>query len=325
MKKILIHLSNCLLLSMMLVSCSCCDDDKTEIKHDDAGDFAIINLNTGEAIDGSSANMLIDDTLKVEFTPKSEYQKKSFSVTCSSSSIKKLNDNLFLVSSVINDKVKFFAYSKEEDDKTITEYSAEKELTINVPSTYAIIPFHLEVSPDLLQLVTAEVNYKNGNGTQGTFVINDDDWIHQDSTTVRLYVDADGHEYYIGGSQTPEEGWVLQEQIKFVSNSIYDFKMRYYQLGVDNEIVVNYKPKTQYTLDKDTYYFNHSITRKSATIEISNTTVMDISSDFSVTINIGSMDSDVNKNDVKSYLDKLQNTPDVYKFNISDRGMITKY
>lgn len=307
----------------MLVSCSCCDDDKTEIKHDDAGVFAIINLNTGEAIDGSTANMLIDDTLKVEFTPKSEYQKKSFSVTCSSSSIKTLKDNLFLVSGVINDKVKFLAYSKEEDDKTITEYSAEKELTINIPSSYAIIPFHLEVSPDLLQLVTAEVNYKNGDGAQGSFVINDEDWIHQDSTTVRLYVDDDGYEYYIGGSQTPEEGWKLLEQRKVVSNSIYDFSMRCYHLGVDNEVTVNYIPKSQYTLDKDTYTLVHELDRRSAKIVIPNVVVIDNYSGFSFSINIGLWNG-VNKKDVQSYLDNLRNTPDVFRFNISDGGNITK-
>lgn len=330
MNKYLVIVTKSLLLSMIFVSCSKDSDtpsntvvpEKVEKTIENAGEFIITNLSSKENIDGSEAKMINDDTLKVVFKPKNEYKNISFPISCTL--LKKINDSIFVVSQMSpkNYDLLFKAASNkvEKKDSSFT-YTAERKLSVTIPSSYAIIPFHLEVAPDLLQLTTVEVTYKNGDGTQGKYVINND-WISRDSTSLYIFTNAEGQKLYTGDIN-PEGEWTLVEERKYPSNSFADFNVRYYLLGVENEVIVNYIPKDILTLDRDIYILYHSLDRQSATIVVPGTTITDIYSASNISINIGSSYG-VKKNDVQSYLDNLRNTPDVFKFNISNKGSITR-
>lgn len=329
MNKLYVTIS--LLLFMIFVSCSKDSDTPSNINEPEkaektiynAGEFSITNLSSKENVDGSEVKLINGDTLKVVFKPKNEYKDYSFTVSCTS--LNKLNDSLFVVSNLPSNRNEVLftsASSKVEKKDSILTYFAERKVILNIPSSYVIIPFHLEATQDLLQMTTAEITCKNGDGTQSTIVLNEDDWVCRDSSTIYLYVDAEGKKHYTAQS-TPEDGWTKVEERKFASNSYYDFKVRYFQLGVDNEIIVKYIPKSLLSMERDSYSFYHSLDRSIATVVIPGVQVIDIYSSTNISINIGS-DYGVKKDDVKSYLDNLRNTQDVFKFNISNNGSITK-
>lgn len=292
--------------AMIMTACHKHHDHSAADSDEDAevGEIVVTNLSAQEEITSNTTTMLNGDTLKVMFLPKNEFIGKRF--TMSSSQLKKLNDSLFVANNHKAGLTVVSLVAELEEDASI---KVQKDIEVNVPSSYAIVPFVLQASQDLLQFTTAEVTYTDAAGEKHIFTIDNKDWHRPDSTSIFHY-DTD----------TPQDGWTLIEERKLAPNADFTFRVRYYQLGIDASVSVRYVAKANVTLSADSYYFYHDLDRYSAEIVVPNTIVRDIynSTRFDLT------NHDVAKADVPAYLETLKSEPDVFNLNISAKGDITE-
>lgn len=312
-----------MLMTFLLVMACCHDDDEenTAVNNDDQrvktvdvnGTFTITNICTGESV--KSAMKLFDkDTLRIVFQPEGEFKDQPFTITCED--LKSIGESLFVLKSQSLSPDSLLITATCQSDKT---KRAESIIGISVSHAYAVVPFWLQASQDLLLLSTAQVTYTDADGQEHTFDITDDDWVRPDSIT--MYVFKDGNDYEqvtYDKAEGLEKGWTLVEEEKLGPNATYTFDVRYYHLGIDASVIVTYNRKEKGAASADSYYLYHSIDRKSADITVPNGLVNDIYT----STNIDLTDHDVPKAEIDDYFVKLQSNPDIFKLNISGTGKI---
>lgn len=296
------------------VMSSCCDDedDEASVINNNAGTFAVTNISYDDSVDRLSVKAIEIDTLKVKFTPQSDYQSENFIVECPP--LKKLNDSLFVVEGLkVGDNEIMLTATCKKEKETL---SKAETLKISVPEKYVIMPYHLTMSKDLEELVQPEVSYTDGDGHIHTYKVSTNDIVRPDSTLVEMYEDVNGKTHLVyDGEGVPETDWTKVEERKLANPTYYDFNVRYYKVGISSNVTVRYLPRHNVELTRERYYLSHCLDRGSATVHIPNLLYMDSSTSFRLTIKIGGEDG-IGKDEVASALEELEKTPDVINLNI---------
>lgn len=316
----------------LCIFASCSDDDDncqapvnneepTESKKDTTitvgGTFVISNKCTGDRMNASAMNMFDKDTLCIEFEPEEKYKDSPFTITCED--LKPIGDGLFVLIDKTASPESLLVTATYQSDNI--QYKAENSMSINVSHAYAVVPFWLQASQDLLLLSTAQVTYTDADGQKHTFEIDDEQWERPDSITLYLFRDNNGFEQLIDDKAEGEDkGWTLIEEERLGPNATYTFDVRYYHLGIDASVSVVYKRKENVAATADTYYLYHSLDRKKADITVPVGVVVDIYN----STNIDLTNHDVPRVELDDYFIKLKNSPDVFNMNISNSGIITK-
>ena len=302
--------------TMTLFSLSSCSSDD-DMKNNVEGAFTITNISSGKVMNASSNKMFDKDTLRIMFQPKEEHKDLQFTIDCEE--LKSIGDNLYILKSNTLSPNSLKVTAKCESGNT--QYCAETKIGINISHSYAVIPFCVQASQDLLLLSSAQVTYTDADGQEHSFGINDEEWVRPDSINLYLFRDNNGNEQLINDkSEGEEKGWTLIEEEKLGPNATFTFDVRYYHLGIDASVSVTYKRKEHVTATADTYYLLHRIDRKSADITVSNGIVVDI---YNPT-NIDLTDHNIPNTELENYFIKLQSNPDIFKLNISNTGSITQ-
>lgn len=329
-----------IVFSLTFTLCSCCTDDeeeqdngnkssyssndnekeKNDNKKDSTttieGTFTITNKCTGEEI-VTTTDMFDQDTLCIEFEPEEKYKAQQFTISCEE--LSSLGNGFFVLKNRTSSPTSLLisAICKSE----ATQYIANKAIDVNVSHTYAVVPFWLQASQDLLLLSTAQVTYTDADGREHSFDIKDEDWERPDSITLYTFQDSEGFENYEENkAEGLEKGWTLKEEEKLGPNATYSFDVRYYHLDIDASVTVRYKRKDGVSATADSYYLYHAIDRKSAKITIPGITVIDQYNH----INLDLTDHDVSKSALDKYFNNLNSSTDTFKLNISNGGTITK-
>lgn len=310
------------LLSLMLVSCDSREEDVTDINlgviinYGQYGKFTVTNACTGEDLNASANNMFDKDTLRIVFQPEEKYKDTLFTISCDD--LKSIGDSLFVLKNRTSSPDSLLITATCQSDSTLR---AESKIGISVSHAYAVVPFWLQASQDLLLLSTAQVTYTDADGHEHTFDISDEDWVRPDSITLYLFRDNNGYEQLISDKAEGEgKGWTLIEEEKLGPNATYTFDVRYYHLGIGACVSVTYKHKENVVTSVDTYYLYHSLDRKSADITVPNGIVVDI---YNPT-NIDLTNHDVSQAELNDYFSKLQSNPDIINLSISSTGDITQ-
>lgn len=304
------------MLMASLISFACCDD--IEIAMPDTyinipivvnGTFTIRNICTGEEMNSSIKNMFDKDTLCIVFQPEEKYKDKLFTITCED--LKSIGDSLFVLKDKSLSPDSLLITATCQSDTTIR---VEDKFDISVSHAYAVVPFCLEASQDLLLLSTAEVTYTDADGQEHTFDVSDDKWVRSEGTFLYEFVDDNGQKHVtFDKTEGLDKGWTLILEKQYGPDATYTFDVRYYHLGIDASVSVTYKPKENITLSADTYYLYHYLDRKKADITISNGLVNDIYAP----IGRNATSDYVPQSELNDYFSKLQSTPDVFKLNIT--------
>lgn len=181
----------------------------------------------------------------------------------------------------------------------------------------------MQISNDLLQFVTAEISYTDNNGVTHSHTIADDEWARQDSVTVYVFTDAEGHRHYRTSGDSPldgEEDMTLTDEYRSLPNLRYTFNARFYALDATSEVTLSYKLRPGVVPDRATYEFDHRLRMGDYRVVAPGVLVVDGSSSYDMTVNIGG-DRGIKTEDVKAYLDNLVATPDVLKLQIGKGGV----
>lgn len=280
------------------------------------GTFTITNKCTGEEI-VTTTDMFDQDTLCIEFEPEEKYKAQQFTISCEE--LSSLGNGFFVLKNRTSSPTSLLisAICKSE----ATQYIANKAIDVNVSHTYAVVPFWLLASQDLLLLSTAQVTYTDADGREHSFDIKDEDWERPDSIILYTFQDSEGFEHYEENkAEGLEKGWTLKEEEKLGPNATYSFDVRYYHLDIDASVTVRYKRKDGVSATADSYYLYHTIDRNSAKITIPGITVIDQYNH----INLDLTDHDVSKSALDKYFNNLNSSTDTFKLNISNGGTITK-
>lgn len=316
------------LFQITMVFTSCCDDDsqseskpdvptsgniKYEVKDTSAGTFLVKNISSHESFT-SVADVVPEDTLLIQFTPKQDYRNYSFAIFCND--LEQLNDSIYVVPRLGAGTHNIELSAADTIGNLI--YSATKELRITIPESYIIIPMIVSVSADLQPLVNVELSYTDKNGDECKYLIGEEEWIKPDSASFYKYKSEDGHIHYSG--RVPEGCEILEEE-RYAPNRYFILNTRFLNLTYDvtTTFTARYVPKANIELDRDSYEFTHGIDRQSARVSIPKVIVIDSYSSF----NIDLTNHTVQKDNVMSYLEELSKNPDTQQFNLSTKGNIT--
>ena len=282
MKKSNIIKQVCFAACALTISLSCSSDDepaKRPITDNNAGEFKVSNLSLFDKQQKGELEAINGDTLKVIFTPKSDYKDIKFELSCDQ--LKKYNDSLYIVNAAKagGQQLKLTAKYLNETDNSITTYTAEKDIDITIYSESVTIPYVVSVSKDLLKFVDPEVTYESSDGEKLTFTIKDSDWLKPKNTESENYD--------------------------------YVFNIRYTTMGVMSTVSVKYLKKANVENDKDSYFFHHELDRRSASIKIPGAIYNDIYAPINIRIG-----PDTRRDAVDSYISELSANPDVFKINV---------
>lgn len=284
--KKLVSFAAIVLIAATICCCSSDDDSpaKRPIIDNNAGTFEVSNIANLLLVNKQQRRELEainGDTLKVIFTPKSDYKNLKFELSCNQ--LTKYNDSLYIVNASDSGKQQFKLTAKyaNETDTTITTYSAEKDIDITVYSESVTIPYIVTVSEDLLKFVTPEVTYENSDGERITFPITDTEWEKPQNTDNKLYS--------------------------------YCFNIRYTKIGIISTVTVKYLKKTEAKNDKEYYFFRHRLDRKSASVNIPGLIYNDIYVPIYISIDLT---AGIHKSFVNSYISELAANPDVFKIEV---------
>ena len=302
--------------SSVFVSVACCDDDKNEDTKIN-GTFTVENMSYSDKSQGASVKALEGDTLKIVFSPERMYENLAFAISCGDG-LQRLNDSLYVVKELNpgENKVPLSAQCNKEAEGSSITYSASEELTLIVPEAYVIMPYKVAVSQDLLDLVDAEVTYTDAEDESHSYLIPNESWTRSDSITYQRWKDATGTSHLVTvGKDNIEAGWTFIDEKKYLPTPYYTFRVRYYKMGITSNVTVRYIPKKGMIAERDSYEFYHNLERGNAIVEIPGLVYID----NSISINIGG-DGKIKKDDVKTYIEKLENTPDVIKLNIDPQN-----
>ena len=278
------------------------------MKDSDAGSFVITNLSANEEVKGGSYNCFAGDTLKVDFLPKQQY--KSLSFTINTSNLIKLSGNLFLVPDLKTSINPVISISKNVTFQATNEKNslyAEKTVPFFTYVPEADVSYTLIVSPDLLQFVNVELEYTTDNGTVQSKTLSDKDWI-RDTSYIYVFTNDVGHEIH-SSNKDPHEGHSLTDSIP-VYDTYFDLDIHYGKLDSDHKVTARYTPKMGVEPMTDTYKFWHNLMWGPATIAGASIT--------HISLDIGGS-SNINRQDVASYLEKLSATPDVVSLHLNKR------
>ena len=284
----------------IMTSCSNDDDvteqtvderQKTEVTNSDAGEFKVTNISYQGTEDGLSLSALSGDTLKIIFTPKSEYSKLAFEKNYEG--LEQINDSLYRVkdSRAGTHEYKLVTSGREETNDAIVNLSAKGSLKVNIPEAYVIMPYIIGMTDDLQKLVTPKVTYSDAEGKNHTFMVRDED------LTKKSYDDF--------------------------TTYFYTFNVRYYKIGITSSVSVTYVPRSNIQLNQERYYMYHSLRKGRADVHIPGLIYVDNSISLDISINIGG-EGGIPKGEVPAALEKLKNTPDVLRFDIFKDDGITE-
>lgn len=216
-----------LALSGIMLFMSCCEDDPVVdpvvVKVDDSevGAFEEIrNMSSGRTVslyDGivintgkQTAQIYGGDTIKVSFTPKSQYAMEKFNITIEG--YKKLNDSLFVapVGQILKDdtsseSLKMVATCSFNRNDTIYSLSAKQSGHYSYKSAFVFdVDYSYSITSDLLAFVTPVLTYTDENGYEKNVTLTE---ANMEFSKVTIYQDQDGHRYYLEVGESPEEGW----------------------------------------------------------------------------------------------------------------------
>lgn len=161
----------------------------------------------------------------------------------------------------------------------ITQEEEEEEKD----SSYAVVPYVLKVTDDLLQFVTPEITYNDEAGSH-TVRLTSGDFTRTDSA------DNDGYKCR------------------------YTFEVRYNSFPATTQVYVRYIAKDGSAPVRDRYVLRHFLGRETATFH--NMNIYDIYAPS----HIGGQWV-VSKDDVRDYIDKLATTPDIKCWTIDETGV----
>ena len=254
-----------LLAAVSLMTVSCDDDDVPVIENADAGTFTITNLSADGTVVHDNAELMAGDTLKVAFTPSSEYKDFVFTVSCEP--LVRVKDSIYVVPDDRTDS-RNTVYSKDMplilkavyDSKTKdVEYklSATKTVQAKALKASAEVTWIMMVSPDLLDFFSLQLNYTDGNSTKHIVTLTDDQWTSE-SYTKYVYQNAEGktresdHEIF-------EEGWTKVSEEEILLDYRFSAKLYYSRIDTTYPFTVKYIQKTQTPPEKTEYDFFRSL------------------------------------------------------------------
>lgn len=312
-------LATILITATILTSCND-DEDETIIiptppeksdplEDSEAGTFVITNVSANEEIQGSYYQCFVGDTLKVVFQPKQQYSSFDFNITASR--LTKIGNDLFLVPDLDTSLGGGVSFGKNIEFEAANNTNGNKlSAKMSVPFfTYvpeADVTYSLSISSELLPFIDVTLDYTTDNGTAAKPLTNSD-WV-RDTVYAYVFISDDGKEMH-SSSNADREGYTLTDSIPYYS-AHYRLNMHYTKLDTDYTITARYTPKTEVEATEDSYYFRHSLSWGPATIcgaSVNN-----------VSISIGGK-TDIKREEVASYLEKLSTTPDIVKLHLSKR------
>lgn len=316
MKKELLRFAVIACMPLVVSMMSACSDDENENASPSvgslAGSFSVTNISYFEDNAESPLKVLEGDTLKIMFAAEGENKGKKLTVSCQS--LKKLNDSLF-VAEELNTGDNTLKLQATTDSASCTS-----DFIVDVPDAYVIMPYRISMSSDLDELVQPEVSYTDANGKTHTFMVPAVDIVRPDSALYERYMDSEGESHIIlVGRDKVEAGWTKVEERKMARDTHYDFKVRYYKVGITSSVTVRYIPRANTPLTRDRYYLSHLLDRGSAKVVVPGVIFNDNYSSWNLSVTIGG-DGGIDKADVAAALAELAQNPDVLKLNIDPRN-----
>ena len=251
MKKKIYNVINFVLLSMMLVSCDCCDDTEESIvtkepekmSSESAGDFIVINTRTNDTltVKGYSTNPLaarIGDTLKIVFNPEEKFKGYPFKTSYNLPNSKVEKDDLEYEYIVTNLKEGTYDIDLEANSSgtsiandTIWELTAKGKFYLKIIIPYVNIDYQLSCPTVLLEYAIPQITYVGNDGTPVTFTIPESDWeegvVYVPNTTV-IVIDGDT----IVSESMKKMQWT--KHVKYDDFSIVDDEMTVVYVPRDN-------------------------------------------------------------------------------------------
>lgn len=262
---------------------------RKEITDMNAGTFLISNLSTGEVVSEQYYSCFAGDTLKVLFQPKPQFASVPFKIEAGY--FDKLNDSLFVVRDLKTLREGGVSVGKDVDFQTVynqndSTLGAKRNLIMITWVEYADITYTLNVSPDLLNFISASISYSDDTAFEKTINLKEEDWTME-------HVEIDGESLDMACFRLP---------------------MHYDKLDKDYYFKVMYAKKDGVILSKDVYEFWYGLSLGPATI------AGEPSVNISIGISVGGNGNEVKSEEVSDYLEKLINNPDIVKIHLDKRN-----
>ena len=297
-----------------------------KVNDEDAGVFTLVNVTRGEAISDANTTVYQGDTIKITFTPKTEYKNLEFEFT--PSSLKEQEDGSLLYIVPLQNKSDandagivplelsvVASYNKGDDTH---EYNLKANHTANLAvGTYVRIVYDFSITPDMKDFVTPEFSYTDDEGNTHTVAVSEDDY---EATMIYVMRNAEGEEI--------EEMDFLAEKLgedwTKVSEYVYDYScdipIYYHRLNTDCHVTLNFKRKAAVELAKEKYSLRHYLSW--GRVEVSIPWLIDHSTYINMNFYIG--DDSVKKEKVDDFIDKLVSTPTTLSLHIDENGKISE-
>ncbi len=278
---------------------------REKLTDSEAGAFQLTNITTGESLTETYHQCFVGDTLKAVFSPKQEYSSVSFDVTIDE--FTKLNDSLFVVTDlktgIIGQNIEIQAVYSQND----STLSAKKIVSFFTWVEQADVTYSLKMSPSLLEFVNVSLEYTDEQGQVKSIKIGDNDWIN--ATSVWYEYEGKNGEKKWTTEENPGDEWTkIGEEI--TNRTYYDLKMHYDKLDQTYIVRAKYTIKQYAQPHEDSYNLVHRLTWGPATVAGALT--------INTSIIIGD-NTDIKRENLADYLEKLAATPDVLTLYLDKR------